>query len=141
MGIFLSSLSSLFWGSTGVLASKGMEKLGALIATFYSNASGAVVLILITIVTGEIEYLFKVTLYQFVFLALAGIASFVMGRSFYFHAITQVGASRAVPITSATVLTGPLIAFILFREAITINIALGIVLIFAGIFLITKRES
>ncbi len=27
MGIFLSSLSSLFWGTTGVLASKGMEKM------------------------------------------------------------------------------------------------------------------
>jgi len=70
------------------------------------------------------------------FLTVGGLVALGLGWFFLSYSLTVTEESRAVPISSVTPLFSTLIAVLLFHEKITLENALGSVMIVIGIFII-----
>lgn len=70
------------------------------------------------------------------FLTVGGLVALGLGWFFLSYSLTVTEESRAVPISSVTPLFSTLIAVLLFHERITMENALGSVMIVIGIFII-----
>lgn len=68
-----------------------------------------------------------------------------MGHSlaylFYFNSIELIGASRAATITSSRPLLAALLALLIFREEITLNLAMGTLLVVIGVIFVSGNSG
>jgi len=67
----------------------------------------------------------------------AGIVGTLLGRIFYFAGIKSLGASRAEPIKASQPLCAVLVAVVALGEVVTVGRMVGIVLVIAGVALVT----
>jgi drug/metabolite transporter (DMT)-like permease len=87
-------------------------------------------------ISGEAEKLTSLSWVGISALAGAGIVHFILGRLTGFTGIRLIGANRAVPIFSGSVLVAVLFGIFLLGESMTVFRALAILLIVGGIILI-----
>jgi drug/metabolite transporter (DMT)-like permease len=69
---------------------------------------------------------------------ISGVLTAVVGRAFYFLSVARIGASVTASICSARILIAPAVALIVFREKLTWNISVGTLLVFVGIYFLTR---
>jgi drug/metabolite transporter (DMT)-like permease len=82
--------------------------------------------------------LFSLSLTWFGILALAGIIHFIIGRMLFFTSLRLVGATRAVPVISCSILISALIGTFFLSEPLTLLLAIAILLIVGGIMLVSS---
>ncbi len=140
LGVIFSLVAALGWGSSSALARVGLQRIRPSVGTFVSLCSS---LVLVTTVTclSDLDTLLSVSLATVLWFALVGVLNYSLGRQFSYLAVRRVGASRAQPLVSASPLFAIILAIIFLKEAITIGICVGAILILAGIYLITSSES
>lgn len=73
----------------------------------------------------------------FLAFAAAGFVSLLVGRAFYFAGIQSVGANRSEPIKSSMPLHATIFAALILGERVTVVQFVGVVLIIAGVVLVT----
>lgn len=71
----------------------------------------------------------------------AGFVGTLLGRAFYYAGIEQIGASRAEPIKASQPLHSALVAVIVLGETLTTGNLFGILLIVAGVGLISREAA
>ena len=69
--------------------------------------------------------------------AAAGVAGLMLGRICMFGGIQAIGASRTTPVVSASTLVAAMLAVVLLGESLTVRHVVGIVLIVAGVAVIS----
>jgi drug/metabolite transporter (DMT)-like permease len=89
---------------------------------------------------GEAPRLTNISMPEFVLLGLTGLANYTVGRNLYYVSIQKIGAGRTVPIANLSVLAAPILASLLLGELFTVRIGFGMVLVFAGVYLLTQRR-
>ena len=116
-------LSAVFAALTGILAKLGMEGINSNLVLVMAWA--------IVFLTGKQHEIGDISTRSWVFLLLSGLAT---GLSWlcYFHALQIGQASRVIPIDKFSVVISMVLAFVVLREAVTVQTVIGGLLITAG---------
>ena len=131
MWIILAMLSAGFAALTGILAKLGMEGINSNLATAIRTVVVLVMAWGIVFLTGKQAGVADITAKGWTFLILSGLAT---GLSWlcYFHALQIGQASRVIPIDKFSVVISMVLAFVVLREAVTVQTVIGGLLITAG---------
>ena len=119
-------LSAVFAALTGILAKLGMEGINSNLATAIRTVVVLVMAWAIVFLTGKQHEIGDISTRSWVFLLLSGLAT---GLSWlcYFHAL-QIGQA----IDKFSVVISMVLAFVVLREAVTVQTVIGGLLITAG---------
>ena len=124
-------LSAVFAAVTGILAKLGMEGINSNLATAIRTVVVLVMAWGIVFLTGKQAGIADITTRGWVFLALSGVAT-GLSWLFYFYALQMGEASKVVPIDKFSVVISMVLAFVVLREAVTVQTVIGGLLITAG---------
>ena len=137
MWVVFALLSAVFAALTGILAKLGMEGINSNLATAIRTVVVLVMAWAIVFLTGKQHEIGDISTRSWVFLLLSGLAT---GLSWlcYYRALQlgealQIGqASRVIPIDKFSVVISMVLAFVVLREAVTVQTVIGGLLITAG---------
>jgi transporter family protein len=137
-GILFALFAAILWGFSGILVKRGVEKSSALSGVLISIVFGLIPLFLILLASRELSVISSLNVSLFLFLLGAGAFS-LFGRALSYLGVREIGATRTYPLTSTRVLFSAILAMLIFGEKITLQIGAGIILIFAGIYLLVSE--
>lgn len=137
MGVFFALTAAFLWGVSSIVVSRATQRVSPVAASFVSLVPGPLLMLGAMLVVGEGKVLFNVQLSQWFYFGVAGVLNFVAGRTLSFLAIQNVGASRASPLGSASILVGPLFGILILHEVVDLRMTLGILAVFVGILMVT----
>ena len=141
MWLLYAFLSALFAGLTSILAKCGIKKTDSGVATAIRTIVVLIfswIMVFIVEAQGEIG---SITMKTWIFLILSGLAT---GASWlcYFRALQIGDVNKVVPIDKSSTILSILLAVILFRESISIQKMIFVIMIAVGTFLmITKKKA
>lgn len=140
MWIVFAFGSALFAGITAILAKCGIRKTDSNVATAIRTIVVLAFSWLMVFIKGSQSQIGAIGGQTWLFLVLSGLAT---GASWlcYFRALQIGDINRVVPIDKASVILTILLAFIFFKEEISLPKAAGIVLIGAGTFLMIEKKK
>lgn len=131
MWVVYALLSALFAALTSILAKIGIAGINSTLATAIRTVVVLVMAWLMVFVAGSHNQISDITTKSWLFLVLSGIAT-GLSWLFYFKALQMGDASRVVPIDKFSVVITMVLAFAVLREAVTVKVVLGGVLITLG---------
>ncbi len=131
-------LSACFAGFTAVIAKKGLigisSELGLTIRTLFVCIF-VIIFALFAVPPAEVKSLQKV---NYIWLGLSGVAT-AGSWIFYYKALKVGDVATVALIDKGSVVIAILLAWWLLKEAISLQTALGALLIVAGLFVIAKK--
>ncbi len=136
--VLYAIISMLFAGLTAVVAKQGLAgisaELGLTVRTIFV-CGFVLVFAAISVDSAEIRLLQKS---NYIWLALSAIAT-AGSWIFYYKALKMGDVATVALIDKGSVVIAILLAWWLLKEAITLRIAIGALLIVAGLFVIAKK--
>jgi drug/metabolite transporter (DMT)-like permease len=139
MGVLLALTTAISWGINPLFARKAMERVDVLTTNFFGILAGLALMLGVSYFTGDLALLPAARPDQLLIFAVVGIVTIILGRTFYYISITRIGAGRSISIVASSILVAPTLALFLLREPLTLKMGVGILLVFAGVFLIARR--
>ncbi len=136
--ILLWILTLLFWGSAPIFEKAALHTLSPLFALTVRTSIAAAVLVLIASFSGELRLVTSLTKREVLVLAGSGIVAGVLGMFTYFSLLKTSAASKVVPLTAAYPLVTATLAFLLFKEELSWQRILGILLTIAGLVIVQR---
>jgi transporter family protein len=139
MWVLFAFGSALFAGITSILAKSGIRNVDSNVATAIRTIVVLVFAWLMAFVTGAVQGLSSVDSHSMLFLILSGLAT---GASWlcYFRALQIGDINKVVPIDKSSTILTMLLAFLLLGEPVTIVMAICIVAIGAGTYLMVGKK-
>ena len=134
MWILYAFCSALFAGLTAVLAKIGIQKINSHLATALRTVVVLVFAWMMVFIVGSQSSISSVDSRSWLFLILSGFAT---GASWicYFRALQTGDVNKVAPIDKSSTVLTMLLAFLLLQEALSLNMLLGMCLIFTGTLL------
>jgi bacterial/archaeal transporter family protein len=136
--VLYAILSALFAGFTSVVAKQGLagisSELGLTVRTLFVCVF-VLVFAAIAVSPSELKSLQKV---NYIWLGLSGITT-AGSWIFYYKALKVGDVATVALIDKGSVVIAILLAWWLLKEAITLRIAIGALMIVAGLFVIAKK--
>lgn len=136
--VLYAILSACFAGFTAVIAKKGLigisSELGLTIRTLFVCIF-VIIFALFAVPPAEVKSLQKV---NYIWLGLSGVAT-AGSWIFYYKALKVGDVATVALIDKGSVVIAILLAWWLLKEAISLQTALGALLIVAGLFVIAKK--
>ncbi len=137
IGLVLALLSGFSFSISNIFVRKGVYRSGEAFSLIPIFAfMGTVFFGLPLFISGEVERLVSLSWLGVSALAGAGVIHFILGRMSAYTGIRLIGANRAVPIFSGSILIAVLLGIFLLGEPLTISLVLAVLLIVGGIILI-----
>ena len=141
MWLLYAFLSALLAGLTSILAKCGIKKTDSGVATAIRTIVVLVFSWIMVFIVGAQGEIGSITMKTWIFLILSGLAT---GASWlcYFRALQIGDVNKVVPIDKSSTILSILLAVILFRESISIQKMIFVIMIAVGTFLmITKKKA
>lgn len=141
MWLLYAFLSALFAGLTSILAKCGIKKTDSGVATAIRTIVVLIFSWIMVFIVGAQGEIGSITMKTWIFLILSGLAT---GASWlcYFGALQIGDVNKVVPIDKSSTILSILLAVILFRESISIQKMIFVIMIAVGTFLmITKKKA
>lgn len=140
MWIVFAFGSAIFAGLTAILAKCGIKKTDSTVATALRTIVVLIFSWIMVFIVGSQAGIGNISARSWTFLILSGLAT---GASWlcYFRALQLGDINKVVPIDKSSVILTILLAFIIFREEITIVKGAGVVLVGAGTFLMIEKKD
>ncbi|MFQ5826756.1 MAG: DMT family transporter [Dehalococcoidia bacterium] len=136
-GSVLSVLSATCFALSAICTRRGVLKVtDSSVGVMLSNFLAVPLFALILLGMGQMAEVGAFTWQEYIFLAIAGIFHFIVGRSFYYLGIQIVGANMANILVSGHPFYSVVSGLIIFHEPLTRELAVGASLVIAGILLI-----
>ncbi len=135
-GLAYALLAALLWGSAPVLEKLGLVKISPLAGLAIRTVTIAIILVVIAFFTDLTKEIVSVDSKSLFFLVVSGIIAGLLGMWSYFKALKCGEASRVVPIVGAYPLFAFLFALLFLGEKLTLQKALGVLLVVSGVFLL-----
>jgi bacterial/archaeal transporter family protein len=136
--IFYAVISMCFAGFTAVIAKQGLigisAELGLTLRTIFVCAF-IIIFGLLTISPSEVKVLQKA---NYIWLALSAITT-AGSWIFYYKALKMGDVATVALIDKGSVVLSVILAWLLFKEAITLRMVSGGILIMIGIIIISKK--
>ena len=141
LGITLSFVAAIAWGSAMVIFKVGVKKVEPIIATYMKGVIAVPLLVLLGWGIYGIDSLVRIFYYpSWIWLILA-VITITLGDFFSLVALTKINVSIAQPISSAYPFFTILMLLIGNIEDITWNIIVGTILISIGVMVISYFSS
>lgn len=141
LGAAIALLSALSFSLSDVLVRRGVVRASASYGAFVTILMGVPLFTLAALATGQLLRLGELSGEAYLFLSLAGVVHYVVGRQANYAAVGAIGAARANPVQSLTLPYSVLVAYLTLDEGITTGMAIGILLILLGPAIIVERRS
>ncbi|MBI2088054.1 MAG: DMT family transporter [Deltaproteobacteria bacterium] len=140
LGVFYALLAGVIWGISPLLFKRGLLSSNVSTGTLIEQTMSVVtLLVIVTAQTGlALPEISAKALLAFVAAGAVG-ASF--GKIFYYKGIDKVGASKATSAKNSSPLLTAFLAVIVLGEELTFLILTGVILIVAGILVLTRVET
>lgn len=141
MWLLYAFFSALFAGLTSILAKCGIKKTDSGVATAIRTIVVLIFSWIMVFIVGAQGEIGSITMKTWIFLILSGLAT---GASWlcYFRALQIGDVNKVVPIDKSSTILSILLAVILFRESISIQKMIFVIMIAVGTFLmITKKKA
>jgi drug/metabolite transporter (DMT)-like permease len=140
-GILVLLLTPLLWSTYTIVGKTMMKKYDPFLITAYANVIGGLCLIPFSIAENSLDKIMTMNLQAWTaILFLAFTASFI-GYFIWFNVASQVKAAVLSSFLFAEPLITALLATTLIGETITLYTAVGGVLIFLGVYLVSRNQT
>lgn len=139
IGEVAAIMAALFWSIAAVLYKKGLQNVEALPAVFIRTAFAMVFMFLLNMLLHSSDYTIPIT--AFLFLSLGGMLRLFIGGYLYFRGLEYASVSRIVPLIFTFPLFTILLSRLILKETITSGVVTGTLLIFAGIWLLSREKA
>ncbi len=126
-------LATIAWATTAIVARKYLKGLSAGVVSFYRFLFAGIVFLLYMLATKGIEI---TSVYQVLIGLVIGI-----GTVLYYTGIRLIKAAQVSALELSTPFFAALLGFLILREYITIMQFIGILLLFGGIYFLSKKET
>jgi len=138
-GVAASIAAAIFWsvGLTAYKVALSGGQIDLISANFLRTTAIMPFLLISVFAAGESKQLKKMTRFDVSALASAGILALGVGGTLLFLSQTLIENSRAIPLSSVSPLFSLVLASHYIREKVTMRIAIGTILIVAGVILVT----
>jgi transporter family protein len=127
--------AAILWGFNAFFIRKGLKTSNPFTGALLSLAVSSFIYFILTIFTGS--FYEALPTFNLIFLASAGFVGYSLAYLFYFNSIELIGAPRAATITSSRPLLAALLALLIFREEITLNLGMGTLLVVIGVIFVS----
>jgi DME family drug/metabolite transporter len=139
-GIFFALAAGCLWGICPLLLKRGMRFSNVSTATLIQQYVGVSTLFTLAAFRGELFPL-RISLGSLAAFVGAGVVGASFGKIFYFKGIDKVGASKATSVKNSSPILTTFLAVVLLGEELTLPIGVGVLLIVAGIWFLSRGES
>lgn len=127
-------LSATFlWATTGIVMRKYLKALDAGVLTFYRYLIASVVFLIYLLSASSVAIN---SFYQIIVGVVVGI-----GTILYYESMKRIKAAQVSALELSTPFWASILGFIILREKITIMQVVGIVLLFAGVYFLSRKEE
>jgi drug/metabolite transporter (DMT)-like permease len=126
-------LATVTWATTTIVARKYLRDLDAGIVTFYRYLFASAVFIVYLLLRSS---LVLSSIYQ----VLVGV-TVGAGTIFLYEGLRRIKAAQVCALELATPFFAALFGFFILRERVTVMQIMGIALLFAGVYLLSKKEE
>ena len=140
-GILFAVLAALLWGIDPLFAQRALRRGTPAQVVFWTLVVASGLLFLANAVLMGLAPLTAVSTPTLTAFVLAGGANYLLGRTFYFSSIRDVGPARSIPISSTYPLFAVTFAVLGLGEILTLRRALGVLLVVVGILCITTERA
>lgn len=118
-----------------------MLKVDVVTTNFYGILAGLVIITLFSFFSGDLAALPSLGPDQFLAFVAVGICTIVLGRTMYYVSITRIGAGASISIVASSILVATAIAFFALNEIINLKMAVGVLMVFAGVYFIARKDQ
>ncbi len=140
---FWGSLILLFtpvlWTVYSLLGKKTIEKYDPFLVVAYVTVLGAVCLVPLSLAENSLQQIFSLTASNLLTVLYLSITCSFLGYYIWFYVLKQVGAAVASTFLFGEPLVTVMFAAVLVGEEITVSTLSGGLLIFAGVYLVTRK--
>ena len=137
-GIILLT-TPFMWAAYTLLGKKMMEKYDSFLVVVYVNILGALCLVPFSLGENSFGKIFALNLNEWSAILYLALTCSVLGYFIWFKVVSQVKAAAASSFLFAEPLITVIFAAAFIQEQITLFTIVGGLLIFGGVFLVTKR--
>ncbi|MBI5032361.1 MAG: DMT family transporter [Chloroflexi bacterium] len=141
IGIVLGLASAFVWATTSLAMKTQSEQIDALSANTFRMIVAAILFLLLLPFFGGLDALAQISDGAKLALAVSFIFGVALGDTLYFWSMTQIGAARAMPLSSIYPLFTWAMAVPILGEPITFKAIIGTALVLIGVYLLTPRIS
>jgi|GEM_PF-2225291 uncharacterized membrane protein len=139
-GLIFAFIAAILWGINGVVVKKGLRDIHPFHGTFLTILFSILLFLPLLYFTDSFS-ISAFTKKSIVFLGLAGVAQYFLGRGFSFSAVKFIGPSRAYSIISMRILLSAFFGVVILEESMSLSLATGTFLVFAGIYFTITDDS
>jgi len=136
VALSLAAMSALTFGTAKVLDKKGLMGTNSLVGVLYTLVVGPPILLLVSLITGELFFPYNYNMLTVSEAAVAGIFAYALGTILLFASIQIVGAGRAAVMTSSQVIFAPALSILVLGETTCTELIIGTAFIFTGLILV-----
>jgi len=129
-GDLIALLATFVWATTAIVMKKYLTNMNAGVVTFYRYSIASIVFIIYLLFTSSIKIS---NLYQILIGIVVGI-----GTILYYEGLKRIKAAQVSALELSTPFFATLLGFLILGESVTIMQMLGIVLLFFGVFFLSK---
>ena len=140
-GILFAVLAALLWGIDPLFAQRALRRGTPAQVVFWTLVVASILLLLAHAAFMGLGPIWAVSAPTLTAFVLAGGTNYLLGRTFYFSSIRDVGPARSVPISSIYPLFATTFAVVGLGEILTLRRALGVLLVVLGILCITTERA
>ena len=131
--IALALTAAASWGFSAILVRLGLRDMSTSLGTLISLVAG-LLLTGVLVLVWQRQELANVSLAAIALFGVIGILNFPMGRFFNYLSMSRLGVARSTPLLASAPLFAVLLAVFFTGERLEVSTALGIALIFAGLY-------
>jgi len=138
-GELFALLSSICWGMNGVFVRKALQDVNPLSGTLFILTVNTTWLAILVTLDGSVYRGVEITIWNILFLALAGLIQQFAGRTMTYFSVHFIGSSRAYTGTSTRILFSALLGIILLGERPSLLVVIGSGMMIFGLYIFTTE--
>ncbi|MFQ6096140.1 MAG: EamA family transporter [Armatimonadota bacterium] len=136
--LILAGITALCWGVAPVLGKMGLVKADPLAGLAWRTMVVTVCVVGLAAGFGRLPMLSELTPRALAFLAAEGVLASLVGHFAYYWALKYGNVAQVVPIASSFPLIAVLAGFVLVSQSLSWKHAVGALLIFSGVVVISR---
>jgi len=140
LGSLILLLTPVLWATYSLLGKKIMERYNPFLVVAYVTMLGGLCLIPFAWAENSLHQIFTMSLYSWLAILFLSLTCSLVGYYIWFYVLKQVGAAVTSSFLFAEPLVTVLFAVTFVGEELTLTILTGGLLIFMGVYLVTRSK-
>lgn len=139
MNVFwLFVLTVIVWGVAPIVDKLAVRDTSPFLGNIFRSTVIMLIMLLITLFSGELKDLFKMPHKNIVYYAISGLLAGGIGVIAYYKLLQLAPTSKVVPLAASYPLVTAILSMLFLKEKVTPERFFGIILIIAGIYLVKR---